>query len=384
MLKLEKKAVNIILDNKNWIFLAVVSILGVFVRLNGFSVISSDMENYLIPWFQEVTANGGLAALKIQVGDYNLIYQTIIGLISYLKVDCVIVYKLISLVFDYVLAIGTAFLICKITDKKPIGRTFCIAYTVTLFLPTVILNSSYWGQCDSIYTAFVVFMLLQFLREKYLSAFVLFGIAIAFKLQAIFILPFIICYYFYKKQFSILNFGISLLVFWSSGIVAFLFGRSLLAPLEIYTYQTGEYASMFLNFPSFWMLLGDDYETYKGFAILITLVLCGLLLYFVISGQFLPNTKQKTLLLAVVTVWTVIMFLPSMHERYSYLLDVLLICAVFVDLRFLKYSAASFILSLFTYGNFLVSNKGLDMILVIAYILSYAGFVHTAFKYNKE
>lgn len=383
MTKLEKRSIDFIIKNKNWFLIIVVTLFGFLIRLYGFSLISSDMEHYLIPWFNEVKSSGGLAALDRQIGDYNLLYQTIISFMTYLKVDCVIIYKLISVLFDYVLAVSTALLVCKFTDKKPFGRTFCLSYTAVLFLPTVILNSAFWGQCDSIYTAFIILMLLQFLNEKYISAFVFFGIALAFKLQAIFILPFIICYYFYKKGFSILNLVISLAVFWASGILAFLNGRSLLAPLQIYSHQTGEYQSLFLNFPSFWALLGNNYERYKTFALIFTLVLCGLLLYCVISGLFTPDSKPKVILLATLSVWTVIMFLPSMHERYSYLLDILLICAPFISIKFLKYSAVGFILSLFTYGNFLVSNKGLDIILVIFYIFAWGGFAYSSFKFAR-
>ena len=121
--------------------------------------------------------------------------------------------------------------------------------------------------------------------ERYMLSFVMLGIAFSFKFQAIFIVPFIICYYICKKQFSILYFFVSVAVFWISGIPAYLNGRSLLTPFKIYSSQTGTYQSMSLNVPNFWNLTGGDYKSLHTFAILLTIALCGIGLYFAMSDK---------------------------------------------------------------------------------------------------
>ncbi|MBR4099632.1 MAG: hypothetical protein IKK55_01430 [Clostridia bacterium] len=381
---LEKKLIDWVIKNKNLLFLIIVSLIGLLIRLSGLQFISKDMTKFLIPWFNEVASSGGLSALNKQIGDYNLIYQTIISVMTYLKVDCVISYKVISIFFDYILAIVVAFLVCYLKDKEKSSMYFCLSYTLVLFFPTVIINSAFWGQCDSIYTAFIVLMILQLLKEKYTSAFIFFGVSLAFKLQAIFVLPFILCYYFYKRKFSIFNFIISFGVFWGSGIVAFLYGRDLLAPLKIYAFQSGEYKRMYMNFPSFWMLIGENYNDFKISAILITFVLCGIALYLILSGAFSPDTKEKILLLATALIWTVILFLPSMHERYSYVLDIFLIVICFMDIKFLKYSVFSWMLSIFTYGNYLVKYRDWEIIYVMIYIILWGSFVYKVLNYQKN
>ena len=46
-----------------------------------------------------------------------------------------------------------------------------IFYGIVLMLPTVILNSSCWGQSDAIYAAFILFSIAFLLEEKYVKAF---------------------------------------------------------------------------------------------------------------------------------------------------------------------------------------------------------------------
>jgi Gpi18-like mannosyltransferase len=52
-----------------------------------------------------------------------------------------------------------------------------------------VINSAAWGQSDAIYTAFCIGSLYFLLKVRPAWACVLFGLAISFKLQAIFFLP---------------------------------------------------------------------------------------------------------------------------------------------------------------------------------------------------
>lgn len=69
------------------------------------------MKGYLVPWF-DYFAERGFRGLSEQVGDYNLLYQTIIALMAQIcarvPIGCVHLYKLISGVFDFLLALAGA------------------------------------------------------------------------------------------------------------------------------------------------------------------------------------------------------------------------------------------------------------------------------------
>ncbi|MBE5912902.1 MAG: hypothetical protein E7274_02445 [Pseudobutyrivibrio ruminis] len=385
--EMESVAISRIIEEKNVLFFVVISIIAFFIRWTVIGFKSSDMMICLEPWYDEIKNNGGLLSLKNQVGNYNLLYQTLIAVMTYINVDSILQYKLLSIVFDYILAVGIAFLAMDSDNGLVIWkeRKSLIAYSIVLILPEVIMNSSLWGQCDSIYSTFCIFTLLCMWHNKYLRAFIFYGFAVAFKLQAIFLMPFMIIVYFCKKKYSIFYFVLSLISFWSSGIVAYIYGRSLLAPFSIYLSQTGDYPFMYLNSLSFWRLIGDDYATLKNIAILLTVSILGLCMYSVIDEKIEVKTKEQFIRLACWTIWTCYLFLPGMHERYGYLLDVLLIPLLFIDKK--KYLLIFIIVTLFTaiqYAAFLFSHNVVEDWQIIIYILCYVYMGYLMSKKENE
>lgn len=383
MFTFERKLLCFIEKHLNIMFFVSAGILGALIRYVGRDYISADMSCCLIPWFNDFKSHGGLNYLGVQTGDYNILYQTIIAFMSYLDGNCVYYFKLLSVAFDYLLAFYAAKFACALKGGKTFDMHFNIVYAVVLFLPTVIFNSAYWGQCDAIYTFFVILTLLYLFKEKYTRAFVFLGIAFAFKLQTVFILPFILCYYFYKRNFSIAYFGISVAVFWLSSSVAFFFGRSVTAPFTIYFQQTGLYKNMYINVSSFWVIAGSDYNYLNKFAILLTIMICGLGLFLILSSKKKFETPIYFISVAAWFTWACVLFLPAMHERYTYLSDILLLIAAFIDKKNIKYAVVSEILSLITYSVFLWGNELVDRWFVIAYLLLFIKFTVEIFQNKK-
>lgn len=374
MFILERKIVDWIIDHKEIIFFICISILALIIRISGKDFVSGDMQYFLIPWYDEIKSSGGINSLGRQTGDYNLLYQTIIAFLTYIPVNSIYLYKILSVIFDFALAIVAGIALTDNFSWRKIGFRFNVIYTTVLFIPTVILNSSFWGQCDSIYTVFIVLTIFFLYREKYKMAFLMIGVALSFKLQTVFIIPFVIALYFYKKKFSFLNFIITITVFELSGIFCFFEGRSILEPFRLYLNQTNTYPSMWLNVASFWRLIGDDYNDLKIFAIITTIVLCGIALYIIISKKIKIICLEDYLKIAAWFLWTCILFLPSMHDRYTYPLDILLIMLCFINRVYIKYAIYSVCLSTITYGSFLLGNASIDTLMVLLYIFLYISF----------
>ena len=262
LLKFEKKITEWIEKNVSVLFFTVITLLGFYIRYIGRTVTSPDMRDFLLPWYYGMKGAGGFPGMKEQMGDYNVLYQTFVAIMTYLPLNPQTMYKALACIFDYTAALAAAWIVADSAGKKKFGGLFNTVYTVILFMPTVVINSAYWGQCDSMYSFLVVVSLILLYKEKFISSFVLLGIAFALTLQTIFVLPFFIAYYFVKKKVSILHFALSVMVFWLSGLPAYLAGRSLLTPFKIYAQQTGTYSKMWLNARSFWQLFGDDYNAY--------------------------------------------------------------------------------------------------------------------------
>lgn len=57
------------------IFGVVITLLAVPIRFRVRGFCSADMEGYLLPWYDQIKAGGGLSMLKQQVGDYNILFD---------------------------------------------------------------------------------------------------------------------------------------------------------------------------------------------------------------------------------------------------------------------------------------------------------------------
>ena len=257
----------------------------------------------------------------------------------------------------------------------------CVVGAVVWLLPTVIVNSAYWGQCDSMYTFFCLATLYWLRKDKFVAAFVFLGLAFSCKLQTVFFLPFIGTYYLVSKRFTVLNVLISVAVLWLSGALAFAYGRSLLEPYTIYQNQTLDYNEMFLNFSSAWVIVGNDYDALEPFAILFTL-------FAVLAGAFVCMRNKRFLdaredyyAIAAWFVWTMVLFLPSMHDRYAYSLDIMLFVIGFIQRRYLKYAILSMLISFYHYGHYLIDERYQEPIVLAAvYLLAYVHFSFTLYK----
>ena len=372
----ERKMTDAVARAKDYLFPAILLLIGVAVRISGFSFRSGDMYYYLEPWFETIR-QGGLSSLSARVGNYNLLYQTIIALMTKIPVKAIYQYKILSLIGDVYLSFSVARLCCVIREKPLFRPFFNTVFAVTFLLPTVVVNSAFWGQCDSLYAAFAVAALVYAYRNRGIPAFLLFGLALGFKLQAIFLLPFLLYLYFDRKRFSFLHFLLSAACFWGTGLVCFAYGQNLLTPFLIYFDQTGQYKEMYMNFPSVWMLFGNNYA-FHSVALGLTLAALGVVLYLILSRRLTLEKPEGWLAAACWSVWTCVLFLPAMHDRYAYLLDVLLIALAAVRPRYIKFAVAAALTSLAAYAPFLNgSGYSLTVWHAAVYTAAYAWFTAT-------
>lgn len=388
MTSLENKFIAAIDKHRNVLFLAIVVLIGAAIRWAGRYFVSEDMTFCLIPWFERIKASGGLPALSGQVGDYGLLYQTLISLMTYLPLPAVVQYKLLSSLFDAVLALlaGLIYRDVKMSrlnglqgvDRSRVTLQAFLVSAVVWLLPTVILNSSYWGQCDSMYACCCLATIYLLRRGSFAWAFVLLGLAFGCKLQAVFILPIIGVYYLLSKRFSLLWVLLSVVAMWLSGIVAFAYGRNLLSPIMIYIGQVGHYQEMYMGFPSLWMLVGNDYWALRWFAILLTVMVLVTGVWYCLNHKRVALYDERFYAVAAWFMWSMLLFLPSMHDRYAYLLDILLVIVACLDRRFLKYAVITVLISLYYYSIYLFGDRGNGHVLsALIYLFAYLHYTRT-------
>ena len=105
--------------------------------------------------------------------------------------------------------------------------------------------------------------------------------------------------------------------------------------------------------------------------ILFTLALLGgAVLFFLVKNWNLD--AKRYLLFSIFSVYTCIMFLPSMHERYGYLYEILAILVVFLQIRTLPCLVGMYLASFAIYGKYLfmfeINLPALSIVNTLAYI----------------
>ncbi|MCR4588551.1 MAG: hypothetical protein K5682_09105, partial [Lachnospiraceae bacterium] len=297
-----------------------ISCVGLLIRTLGFEATSADLEQCLTVWMDELSAGNGLSGLSNYTGDYNMPYVTVLWIIAHLPFPRIICLKLFSAVFDFVGAIAAATLVSHFYKER-----FLLTYTLIYLSPITMVNSAWWGQCDMIYVAFLLLMILCLMKEKPMAAFVFLGCAFSFKLQAILILPFVLIHYWKTKKYSAVHFLLVPAVMVILCIPAIIAGYSPLVAFTVYARQTGRYPYLFITYPNIWTFFAEaPYYRYQYAGIAAMLIILGIFAYYVISRkQSVPNKKWVTYILFTVAVSMA--FLPCMHERYGYFLEVIAI-----------------------------------------------------------
>ncbi|MBE6754823.1 MAG: DUF2029 domain-containing protein [Ruminococcaceae bacterium] len=359
------------MDNKHEkiryaVIFCVIFLAGSIIRLLCADFVTGDMRGCLLPWYEELRVMDLKTALTTQVGNYNMLYQLIIYCMTKIPFEPMYLYKILSVVFDVALAFGVYAWLVEIADKK----RALIGFAATFLLPTVWLNSAAWGQCDSIYVSFIIWSLLMLYRRKYIPSFVLLGFALAFKLQAVFILPFYGCVYlsrfvsaddhkfsfklvrWKKNEISILHFLIVPLVHIATALPNFIAGRPIYEVFSIYLDQADQYHRMVMNCSSFWAAAPISYEIGKYSAIALSFLILGfMIIQFLRCGADIMG--KHFLSCAFFLSYTCFLFLPAMHERYGFIHEILIVLLVVNMKKGWKYLAAIQLITLYAYCRYL-------------------------------
>lgn len=323
----ENKALDFCVKHRLIIFAVIATILAMIIRYKFLSYESGDYRDFLLPWFNTLKEGGGLPAVANFSGDYNMPYVTLLALLTYLPFSPLISIKLLSILFDVVLALSASYLVYSLKEDKTEKKKYYVllVYVLVLFLPQVLMNGAMWAQCDSIYASFCILAITLLLKEKYSLSFVFLGLAFAFKLQFIFIVPIFLIIYAIKREFSILNFLIIPAINLFLCLPAICMGRSIIDCFLVYFQQTQTYSfALSLNFINLYQIIGGDARFWNVAGVIITLIICGLALLMVIETK-MELTKERILALTVWFCIAMTFFLPGMHERYLYVGEILAI-----------------------------------------------------------
>ena len=329
--KFDRVFTDFILRNLNLFFVVGISLLTLVIRNEFRGWQSGDYLQHLLPWAEYLEAHGGFAGIASGPPncDYPVTYQYILAFLTYLPGSYLAKIKVVSVFFDFVSAAFVMLIVREIGSYAKKSFVPWLAYAVALLIPTPILNSAAWAQSDSIYTAFLVVTLYFLIREKYRLAFIAFGLAFSFKLQAVFFFPVLLLLYLKNRKFSLLNFLIIPAVIAALSLPAIIIGKPLAEIFSVYIGQVQSYPHTTLNFPNMYFFLPDLHWQFAVPGILLTVALILTLYYLLLKRERVVLMGGTLLEVSLLTIMICAYCLPSMHQRYLFTGDILAVIYLF-------------------------------------------------------
>ncbi|MBQ7830546.1 MAG: hypothetical protein IJ393_00565 [Clostridia bacterium] len=320
-------------------FYILTAILITFISLfTRYSVVfhpTRDVVAFVFEWMKDIKEVGFQNFYTVD-SDYSPLFLFIVGIFTKLPAGEVVTINGLSFyknwmvylkttyfLVEIAIAIGIYLIIKTVTNDK---KSAWLGYIVYLCLPVQFFNSAVWGNADVLYFVCFVYIIYFILKEKDGYAFLFTGIAFGIKLQAVFVLPFLV-YLLISGKVKLYKVGLLPIGLLLTFLPAYFCGASFLEPFAFFKKQLDGYSLLTLGCANIWHLINirsGAMEIFEGGATILGLLLIGVFTAIIFERK-IKLTKENLISVAVFMLAIVPMFLPHMHERYFYVLDVFIV-----------------------------------------------------------
>jgi len=287
----------------------------------------------------EMIYSGGISNFYSsgQFTDYPPGYMYVLYLIGFIKSIfspgeklTYLLLKLPAIICD----IASGYVLYNISRKKNSASTSIAS--LYLFNPVVILNSSIWGQVDSVYILPVLMMLNFLMNKKLIASYFMFALAIIIKPQALFFAPILfsaVVEQVFMQGFSLKKFSKNLLF----GLAAILTIFILILPFGIgdvisqYQKTIGSYNFASINAYNLWSAFGMNWSQLSAINALIGYLFIVVITTLCVWLFFKRKSEDKFFYLGALVCFSVFVLSVKMHERYAFPSVLLLLCAYAVS-----------------------------------------------------
>lgn len=324
-------------------------------------------------WYEHIYKNGFAGLSDDSFSNYPPAYLYFLWFTTLLSkwIGPLVSIKIIPTAFDFVSSYAI-FLIARTKYKTDLP---CLFAAVFFLLPTVVLNSTGWGQTDSMYTSFLLISTYFLLKKNSFAALLAFGAAFSFKAQAVFFLPFL-GIMFLRGLIRWYYFLLIPAVYLLLALPAALVGRSWESIITLYAGQVGQFEELAKTAPNLYFFIPNIYYQ--------PVMKIGLIIFFVAMSAWAwknwrrhSTINEKQLILTALASLVIAPFLlPKMHDRYFYPADLFSFAAVifipevwFLPLLFQVSSGLSYTIFLFGMPPILVKIAALINTVLIIYIV---------------
>jgi Gpi18-like mannosyltransferase len=296
--------------------------------------------------------------MRHPVGDYFPAYYEMAILSSLLEPHLARIaqVKLIPFCFDLLTA-AVAYMLASVLQRRyaaPLENLTprIVAIFTVLAGPTVIVNSAVMGQQDIDFTFFLLSTVLSVVAGSGALAPLFFGLAVAFKLQAIFLSPFLLAMILRRR---IPWWSLSLLpVGWLLALTPpLLAGASLREYVTLPFTQMSEIPALAVNIGNPWVIANVLHLPARvGVPLGLIISACAGVAVVALGLRKAADTPRGIVAVAAVSLLTMPYVMPKMHDRYFFPAELLLSILACVDLRFLMPAALVIAASLISYAGY--------------------------------
>ena len=245
--------------------------------------------------------------------------------------------KFLPIVFELL----TGILLYKMASHRFSAGQSAFLAGAYLMNPSDWVISSLWGQVDSVYAFFVIFMCYLCQCKKRKAAYFVFGAGILFKPQTLMFTPIILYSIIkqifledvtFKKFFTDLFAGLAAIGCMVLAVMPFGVGNV----IEQYKTTMQSYPFASVNAYNFWALIGQNFEPQTGYLLGIQYQTWGTMVIFaavILSAVVFFKSKDKEKYYTSMALIISLMFVFSvrMHERYLFPAMVLVFSAYLVS-----------------------------------------------------
>lgn len=276
-----------------------------------------DMRIFLRPWFNHIVHFGPIDAFAHPFGNYAPMYLYLLSALTLFNgsMETMYLVKLLSLAGTAFAALGLGRLVTSSGGER--------GYAALLFiLPSVVINAALLAQCDALWAGACVFAVAAMIRGATLQSLVWCGVAIGFKLQAVFLAPFIIGALI-GRRVPLWHWLVPAAIFLSTLIPAWLAGWPAWKLLMIYPSQPSwvPFASRLANPWMFGTVFAQQAAEQLYWIGFVAATLAAIIVAALTSTAV--NKPRALLALAILSALLMPFLLPKMLERYYFLADLL-------------------------------------------------------------
>ncbi len=292
---------------------------------------SLDADHWFVPWLDHIIVHGPAQSLARPMeidtdgasgfANYNppYMYALVLGSMLSPILDSLTIIKLVAIGGAVFCALCLYVLIRQFVS--PHRAILCAA--AFLLLPTVVLNGAAWGQTDTIYAGLLAVVVAAAVANAWGLMLLAFGAAMAFKLPAVFIGPFLL-YVVIAYRVAVWKWLLAPLAYGLLMIPAALAGRSISDLAGIYLDQADTYRWLSMNVPNPWLYIQHFHLMPYEQGVLLGLALAATVGLGLASLALRWRLADADLvLLAVASVALMPFLLPKMHDRYFFPADMM-------------------------------------------------------------